>query len=222
MSTSCKAIALWDIPTRLFHWAIVICLPLSWLSAEFDYYDVHQWLGYTVIVLVISRIIWGFFGSLHSRFVDFLVGPRRVWSYLRSGEKSSAGHNPLGGWSVLVLLLLLLMQAISGLFNSDGIFISGPLYYAASGELRDIMGAVHELAFDALLAFVGLHILAVIYHQRWRKERLLQAMIRGSAPGHSGRMAPVPLWRALLIVSFAALALWGVLQLAPAPPSMMW
>ncbi len=67
---------LWDIPTRLFHWLIVVCIPLSWWSAENENYELHEWLGYTVIVLVVSRVAWGFFGSRHSRFGDFLVGPR--------------------------------------------------------------------------------------------------------------------------------------------------
>jgi len=222
MNASTASFLLWDLPTRIFHWAIVICLPLSWWSAENENYELHQWLGYTVIVLVVSRVLWGFAGSRHSRFADFMVGPRRVVAYLRGLEAAGAGHNPLGGWSVLVLLALLLLQAISGLFNSDDVLFSGPLYYAANSEWRDIMGLVHEVAFDALLAFVGLHILAVVYHQYWRKEPLLQAMMRGSAPGRSGREAPVPLWRALLIASLAAFALWGILQWAPPPPSLMW
>ena len=222
MNASTTSFLLWDLPTRIFHWAIVICLPLSWWSAENENYELHQWLGYTVIVLVVSRVLWGFAGSRHSRFADFMVGPRRVVAYLRGLEAAGAGHNPLGGWSVLVLLALLLLQAISGLFNSDDVLFSGPLYYAANSEWRDIMGLVHEVAFDALLAFVGLHILAVVYHQYWRKEPLLQAMMRGSAPGRSGREAPVPLWRALLIASLAAFALWGILQWAPPPPSLMW
>jgi len=222
MTEQAKANVLWDLPTRIFHWAIVVCLPLSWWSAEFEKYDLHQWLGYTVIVLVISRIGWGFLGSVHSRFADFLVGPPGVLAYLRGRATSGPGHNPLGGWSVVVLLLLLLVQAISGLFNSDGVFFNGPLYYAASSEWRDIMGQVHELAFNALLAFVALHILAVLYHQWWRKERLLQPMVRGSALGRNGRRAPVPVWRALLVVSLVAFALWGVVQSAPPPPALMW
>lgn len=222
MTTPGKLTPVWDIATRIFHWAIVICLPLSWWSAEYENYELHQWLGYTVIVLVVSRIVWGFVGSRHSRFSDFLLGPGRITAYVRGREAAGAGHNPLGGWSVLVLLALLLCQAISGLFNSDDVLFSGPLYYAANGEWRDIMGVIHEVAFDALVVFVGLHILAVLYHQFWRKERLLQAMIRGSAPGRGGRDAPAPVWRALFIAILAAFALWGILQLAPAPPSMMW
>jgi cytochrome b len=213
---------LWDLPTRAFHWLVVAAVPLSWWSAESQRFTLHQWLGYTLIVLVCSRIVWGFVGSAHSRFADFLVGPGRLLAYMRGGAYASAGHNPLGGWSVCALLLLLLAQGISGLFNSDDILYTGPLYYAADAGFRDAMGVVHESAFDLLLALVGLHILAVLYHQYGRGEPLLQAMLRGAAEDRSGRVAPVSPWRALPVVLLTAAALWVVLQLAPAPPAVMW
>lgn len=213
---------LWDLPTRLCHWLIVACVGLSWWSAETENFELHQWLGYTVIVLVVSRIAWGFVGSPHSRFADFLVGPGRVIAYIRGTGSGSAGHNPLGGWSVIALLLLLLLQAISGLFNSDDVFFNGPLYYGASVALRDAMGVVHEVAFYALLSLVGLHILAVLYHQFRRREQLIQAMVRGSTSGRRGRAPAVSSWLALFIVLLVALALWSLLQLAPSPPPMMW
>lgn len=213
---------LWDLPTRLCHWLLVLCLPLSWWSAETENYQLHQWLGYTLIVLVVSRIAWGFVGSRHSRFADFLRGPGGVVAYLRGKGQDAAGHNPLGGWSVVALLLLLLVQAASGLFNSDDVFFKGPLYYAASVPFRDAMGLVHDLAFYLLLALVVLHIAAVLYHQFRRRERLVQAMLRGSASGRTGRVAPVSNWRALFIVLLVALSLWGLLQLAPSPPPLMW
>lgn len=219
---SSSAYQLWDLPTRVCHWLLVACLPMSWLSAELGYYELHEWLGYTVIVLVISRIIWGFVGSRHSRFSDFLQGPAGILAYLRGSGTAGAGHNPLGGWSVLCLLGLLLAQAISGLFNSDDVFFSGPLYYAAEQELRDTMGVVHELAFNLLLGLVGLHVLAVIYHQRWKREPLVQAMVRGSAQGRAGLAPPVPAWRALVLVIAVAGLLWGILATAPGPPPLMW
>ena len=213
---------LWDMPTRVFHWLIVCCLPLAWWSAETDNYEAHEWIGYTVITLVLFRIAWGFLGSGHSRFRDFVVGPGRVLAYLRGGEAGSAGHNPLGGWSVLALLSLLLLQAVSGLFNSDDVLFSGPLYYAASTGFRDAMGVVHEVAFNLLLALVALHIMAVLYHQLVRGERLLGAMIRGRAEGREGILPSVPWWRALIILALIALALlWGLEQ-APQPAPIMW
>jgi cytochrome b len=213
---------LWDLPTRLFHWLIVCCLPLSWWSAETDNYDAHQWLGYTVITLVISRVIWGFVGSRHSRFSDFIVGPGKVLAYMRGQGSASAGHNPLGGWSVLVLLLLLLAQAVSGLFNTDDVLFSGPLYYAASTGFRDAMGQVHDIAFNALIALVCLHILVVLYHQLRLKEKLMQAMLKGSAPGREGRAAAAASWPAVVIVLLVALALWWGLQQAPQPVPLAW
>ncbi len=213
---------LWDIPTRVFHWLIVCLLPLSWWSGEMEYYGIHEWSGYTVLVVVVSRIIWGFIGSRHARFADFLVGPTAVLAYLRRQGAASAGHNPLGGWSVLLLLSLLLLQAGSGLFNTDDVLFSGPLYYAASTAFRDAMGVVHEVSFNALLVLICLHILAVLYHQLRLREKLLQAMLHGSATGREGREVPVPWWRAAVLVALVATALWWGFEQAPQPAPMDW
>jgi cytochrome b len=190
---------------------------LAWWSAETERYDLHEWTGYTVLVLVATRVAWGFVGSRHSRFADFLVGPGAVLAYLRGAQAHSAGHNPLGGWSVMLLLSLLLLQAVSGLFNSDDVLFSGPLYYWANSDFRDAMGVVHDVAFNALLALVCAHILAVLYHQLRRKEKLLQAMLKGAAQGREGRVPPVAWWWAALIAMLVALALWWVLEQAPTP-----
>ncbi|NQX88115.1 MAG: cytochrome b/b6 domain-containing protein [Halioglobus sp.] len=208
---------LWDIPTRVIHWMIVVCLPLSWWSAQEQRYDLHKWLGYTVLVLVIVRVLWGFIGSRHSRFSDFLVGPSAVWAYLRGRGAASVGHNPLGGWSVVLLLSLLALQSISGLFNTDDILFSGPFYYWASTELRDTMGVVHQWAFDGLLALVSLHVLAVCYHQFLRREKLVQAMVAGRADGRAGKLAPAPWWWAVLLAGAVALVLWWLIERAPGP-----
>jgi cytochrome b len=213
---------LWDIPTRVFHWAIVGLVPLAWWSAEQERYDLHQWIGFSVLVLVTGRIVWGFIGSRHARFTDFLVGPTALWAYLGRRGTGSAGHNPLGGWSVLLLLSLLLLQAVSGLFNSDDVLYSGPLYYAASTGFSDAMGVVHEVSFNVLLALIGLHVLAVLYHQLYLREKMLQAMLRGSAAGREGRAAPAPWWWALVLVTLLALALWWGLQQAPQPEPLAW
>jgi cytochrome b len=192
-------------------------LPLAWWSAEVDRYDLHEWIGYTVLVLVAVRVVWGFIGSRHSRFSDFLVGPAAVRNYLKGRGAVSVGHNPLGGWSVVLLLTLLASQAVSGLFNSDDVLFSGPLYYWANTDFRDTMGVVHEVAFNGLLALVCLHVLAVLYHQFRRGENVVQAMVFGAADGRVGRAAPVPWWWALLLVACVALLLWWLLEQAPGP-----
>ena len=213
---------LWDIPTRVFHWLIVCCVPLAWWSAEEERYDLHQWIGCSVLVLVVARIIWGFIGSRHSRFTDFVVGLAGVRNYLKGHGAKSAGHNPLGGWSVLLLLTLLLLQAVSGLFNSDDVLFSGPLYYLADSGFRDWMGVVHDVAFNGLLALISLHIFGVFYHQLRLKEKVLQAMVFGAAAGREGLEVPVPWWRTVVIVAILSLALWWGLEQAPGPTFMAW
>ena len=208
---------LWDLPTRVFHWALVLCIGLAWWSGEEGRNDVHEWTGYPLLVLVVSRIAWGFVGSRHSRFSDFVHGPRTTIAYLRGARSPTPGHNPLGAWSVLALLLLMLVQAVSGLFNSDDILFSGPLYYAASTPLRDTMGVVHELAFEALLVLIALHVLVVSYHQWVKKEGLIRAMLVGKAAQKTGLSAPVATWKALLILILVAAAVWLGLEQAPQP-----
>lgn len=210
---------LWDLPTRLFHWTLVIALGAAWWSAEEERYDVHEWTGYLILVLVGFRIIWGFVGSRHSRFSDFLAGPRAIAGYLRGEGSPTPGHNPLGGWSVLVLLALLLMQGVSGLFNSDDILFSGPLYYAAPGEFRDAMGVVHELAFNVLLGFVALHILATLYYQFRRRDPVINAMVLGRSGAKQGVEASRSPWLALVLILLVAAALWFGLEQAPEPQS---
>jgi cytochrome b len=208
---------LWDLPTRVFHWALVLCIALAWWSGEEGRNDLHEWTGYTLIVLVVSRLVWGFVGSRHSRFSDFVRGPRATITYLRGGGSPTPGHNPLGAWSVLAFLLLILLQAVSGLFNSDDILFSGPLYYAASTSLRDTMGVIHQWTFDALVVLIAVHVLVVSYHQWVKKDGLIRAMLTGRAAGKEGLSAPVAAWKALLIVALVAGALWLGLQQAPQP-----
>jgi cytochrome b len=115
------------------------------------------------------------------------------------------------------MLLLLLAQALSGLFNSDDVLYNGPLYYAAETPLRDVMGVAHEWLFDILLALVALHVAVVAYHQWIRRDGMISAMIRGSAPGRTGRSAPVAWWLALLIAAVLGCLLWWGLEQAPQP-----
>ena len=212
---------LWDLPTRVFHWSLPILLPLAWWTAEEGNYDAHEWIGYTLLVLVLFRIVWGFIGSRHSRFRDFLAGPRAIVAYLKGQGSESPGHNALGGWSVMALLGLLLIQALSGLVNTDDVFFSGPLHYWVPDELRDSLGAWHDdYGFYVLLGFIALHIAAVLFYQFARRQLLVQAMWRGRADGRTGNSASVPLWRALLVVLVVAGLLWGLVSFAPQPQPM--
>jgi cytochrome b len=209
---------LWDIPTRIFHWLLVLAVFTSWLSHELEWIGVHLWSGYTVLVLVCFRLLWGLLGSLHSRFANFVRSPATVLGYIRGEEYQQPGHNPLGGWAVLVLLILLLLQALTGLFNSDGLLFDGPLYHALDSNWSDKLGAWHERVFWLLLAMIALHLLAVSWYQLYRRRNLLLPMFTG---GDNGSTAPVSLWRALLLLLSCCGLLALVVYLAP-QPALPW
>ena len=220
MAVEKQSYPLWDVTVRIIHWSLVLSLPLAWWTAEEDNYNWHSKIGYTVLILVATRIIWGIVGSRHARFSDFVVGPSAILTYLRGGGARSEGHNPLGGWAVVFLLALLFAQAFSGLFNSDDVLFNGPFYYAASSEFRDLMGVVHENVFDVLLALIIVHVAAVLFHQFRLREKLVQAMIRGWAEGKQGLSAPVPFWMALFIAVVLAVGFGVALEYAPQPQPM--
>jgi cytochrome b len=207
---------LWDLPVRLFHWSLPVLLLTAWLSAEFDALDIHEWCGYTVLVLVSFRIVWGFIGSRHARFSDFLRSPAAAIRYLRGREPERAGHNPAGGWSVLAMLALLLAQALTGLFNSDDVGFSGPLVHALDDDLVDTLAAWHEVNFNLLLALVALHVGTVLFYLLRRKRNLINPMLNG---GESPTADPVtPAWLALLVIIVLGGLLYWLLSLAPEPP----
>lgn len=175
----------WDLPVRLFHWAIVVLLLFSWWSAEEGgmMLKYHMWSGYSVLSLVLFRIAWGFAGSVTARFAHFVRGPRAVLGTLRELMNARpahlAGHNPLGGWMVLVLLCSLLVQTLTGLFANDDLFNEGPLYRHVGKAASDTLTSLHHLNFSLLLVLIALHVAAVAYHRLRKGERLVAAMIHG-------------------------------------------
>ena len=213
---STKQAPLWDLPVRLFHWSLPVLLLTAWLSAEFDALDIHEWCGYTALVLVSFRIVWGFIGSRHARFSDFLRSPAAAIRYLRGREPECEGHNPAGAWSVLAMLALLLAQGVTGLFNSDDVGFSGPLVHALDDELVDTLAAWHEVNFNLLLALVALHVGTVLFYLLRRKRNLIRPMLDGGASTTAEE--PRPAWLALLVIGALAGLLYWLLSLAPEPP----
>jgi len=217
-----KHYPVWDVPTRLFHWLLVINFLVSWVSFELARMQVHLYAGYTMLALVLFRIVWGFLGSHHSRFSDFVRGPGAAMRYLRDGISPTPGHNPLGGWSVLALLGLLMVQAISGLFNADTEGTRAPYHHLLSEEQGNWVGLIHQLVFDALLVLVALHLLAIAFHTRYKNEPLLAAMIRGRAIDKNGEAAPVSWGRALTVIILCAGAVTALVYYAPKPPAVVY
>jgi len=214
---------LWDWPVRVIHWLIVVLLPASWWTAEEGYLEVHQYLGFTVLIAVCTRLCWGFVGSAQARFSDFVRGPRAVVDALRgTGAVATPGHNPAGGWSALVLWFLLILQALSGTVNSDDILFTGPFREVFDTGVSDAIAAWHEPLFNILIGFIVLHILAIAYYERFRDQRLLRPMIVGRAPGRQGTEPAKPLYKALIIAVLLTGMLWALIELAPESTAYYW
>lgn len=212
----------WDLPVRIVHWLIVLAVAGSWAThyAGVEWFGWHRRLGYAVLVLAAFRVAWGFVGTRHARFGNFLRGPRAIVRYLRGREAApSVGHNPLGALGVVALLGVLLLQASTGVFANDEIMNAGPFYGWIDPALSNRLTTLHRLSSDAMLVLIALHVLAVAWHVLGRRRPLLRAMLTGRKP-----VADVPAEQAiagsrsgfaLAIVAVLAAALALAVRAAP-------
>ena|SRR5690349_10868788 len=207
-------VRVWDIPTRLTHWLIVVLVALSWWTAETGRLEWHRWSGYVLLGLLIFRVYWGFVGSSTARFASFVRGPRAILGYLKGGVASAVGHNPLGALSVVALLLLLVAQIALGLFavDIDGIE-SGPLSLYVSFEAGRVASHWHCDLFNVLLGLIALHLVAVAWYVFFRKQPLVAAMVRGDRAYPEPRPASVQtasLLRLVIGIVIAIVLTWMV------------
>ncbi len=178
-------IRIWDLPTRLFHWVLVLLVVFSVVSAKVggNWLDWHMRSGYCILALVLFRIMWGFAGSHHARFVNFVRPPSAIVAYLRGMRDGSAvaqaGHNPLGALSVVAVLLVLLLQASTGLFANDSIASEGPLARLVSSGTSDLLTRVHKINQYVIFVLIGLHLAAIAYYYFARRENLVVPMFTG-------------------------------------------
>jgi cytochrome b len=186
------SVSVWDLPVRLFHWLLVISIATSWATAELGWMRAHFLSGYTILTLLLFRLGWGVVGSYPARFATFVKGPRAALDHLRELrlplDQSSPvlGHNPLGGWMVVTLLLVLLTQPGSGLFTSDDIMVDGPLVDLVSGAVVKTLSTVHRLLFKLIFALAAIHIAVVAAYLLIRGENLIRPMITGRKPVPTG------------------------------------
>lgn len=201
------ALPVWDLPVRLVHWSFVALIAFSWWSAEYGETQWHLRSGFTLMFLLLFRLLWGFLGSSTARFGSFVRGPRRVLAYLRDPSGwHRAGHSPLGALSVLALLGLMGMQVGLGLLLSDedGV-ITGPLNRLVDFETAEWARGVHKLLFNVLLGFIALHLAAILFY-RWRGNRLVRAMVTGRSDeiaAGAPAFAAAPRSRLLLCLAIA-------------------
>jgi len=178
-------VRIWDLPTRLFHWALVACVIGQVITGSIGG-NAMQWhfrIGYTVITLLLFRCLWGLIGGRWSRFSSFVHRPATVWAYARGRSNDplhEVGHSPLGSLSVLAMLLILLLQVSAGLFADDEISNQGPLAKFVSNEVSHAITGYHKhVGKWVLLALVLLHIGAIVFYRVRRGRRLTGAMITG-------------------------------------------
>lgn len=207
----------WDAPTRLFHWAVVLCLIVSYVSIETDHATIHFYSGFTLLTLLLFRLAWGVVGSETSRFTRFLRSPAEAFRHLahfRQREPDNQiGHNAAGGWMVLVMLALIAVQVGTGLFSGDPeSFLFAPLAPHLSNRTINLVTTIHGWDFYVLLAAIVLHVLAVTAYAVFKKQNLLRPMVTGRkrlpATMHQPRMASPAL--ALLLLILAAVLVWAL------------
>ncbi|GGF62126.1 hydrogenase [Azorhizobium oxalatiphilum] len=183
-STQLRWVKVWDAPTRLFHWSLVILVACAYFTARFGMIEWHFRAGYAIIALLLFRLVWGFVGSDTARFSRFLRSPFAALQHLahfhRREPDTEVGHNAAGGWMVLVMLALLLFQVGSGLFSNDQVFSEGPLAQFVDSGTSDRITGWHEFNFNLILGLVGLHVLAVIGYAVVKRHDLVRPMVTGS------------------------------------------
>ena len=179
-------VLVWDLPTRLFHWGLLTCLILSFVTGIIggNLMEYHMLSGYMISVLLIFRLAWGVFGSRTARFSSFIKGPAAVFEYTlmllkKKTENTYLGHNPLGGWSIVAMLLVLFIQVATGMFSNDDILTEGPLFGWVSKETSDLLTWVHLINRFLLVALIAIHLFAVFFYYFFKHENLIGPMITG-------------------------------------------
>jgi len=173
-------IRIWDLPTRLFHWLLVMAVIGSFVSVKLGGNAMiwHGRFGYIVLALIFFRLIWGFVGTHHARFAQFIKSPKAILAYIKNPAETP-GHSPIGAISVIVLIALFLAQALAGLFASDDIAFDGPLVKYVASAWVELLTSFHRLNEWVLLTLVGVHLCAILYYKYAKKINLISAMITG-------------------------------------------
>lgn len=214
------AVKVWDLPVRVFHWALVAVIAFQavtgWIGG--DLMQWHLYSGYALLILVVFRILWGFAGGTHARFASFIAGPAATLRFARRLFSREAvpqlGHNPLGGWSVILMLASLLLQGATGLVANDGVVTEGPLAKWISIDASNLLSEVHRWNFWVLVVLASLHTAAVLYHLVVKRDDVLKPMFTGVKlvpPALEIPAGEEPGWRRTALVFAVSFTLVAVL-----------
>jgi len=182
-------IKVWDPLVRVFHWSLVTAFIIAFVTED-HFLALHVQAGYTIIALVLFRLVWGLIGTRHARFSDFIRGPQTVMAYLKSllsrHPAHYVGHNPAGGWMVLALLAALLLTTLTGLLAYGiGENAAGPFAVLGGnpgGFWSEALEEVHEFLAHLTLLMVFVHVAGVIVSSLLHRENLVRAMLTGRKP----------------------------------------
>ncbi|MGF1640349.1 MAG: cytochrome b/b6 domain-containing protein [Rhodospirillales bacterium] len=206
-------VLVWDLPTRLFHWTLVLLVAIAWATGDGKglLFVVHTLAGWGILVALLFRLAWGVIGGRHSRFGDFV----RRWPAVRDHARgllalrspATLGHNPIGGWMILALLAVLAATVATGLFAADD-DIGGPWAAALPAAVAHAVAEVHEGLFNLLLVLIGIHVGGVVLDSLLTGHNLVRAMIDGRKPVAAAVAATVSGWRAVVTVAAAIAVVW--------------
>ncbi len=196
-----KIIRVWDLPVRVFHWLLVLCIAGSIISVNLGGNAIqwHAYFGYSVLTLLLFRVTWGFIGSTHARFASFFPNREKILNYLQGNAPKVLGHNPIGALSVFALLFVLSVQVFTGLFVDDEIAFQGPLAKYVPNWVVSFLSEVHEGNQVVIYTLITIHIAAIIYYKKLKGEDLIKPMISGDKeidPSEEASYLPSDLGRA--------------------------
>lgn len=231
MSNHGNKIKVWDIPTRVFHWSLVILvatgLITGFVSPEW-WMDVHIWAGYGTVILIVFRLVWGFFGSEFSRIETFAFTPGQVIAHMREliflRPLHYIGHNPAGAMMIFALIFFLFSITITGLLVLGGEENQGPLAGVTSYRVGDTAANIHEALALILVVLIGLHVVGVFVEMRLTRENLVKSMFDGYKVIPEGKTPPItrpsrPIVAAAFLLAFAAISGSVLWALSTMPPS---
>lgn len=217
-----RSILVWDLPTRLFKWLLVLFVAMAFLASSMHphalLFAVHVIAGYAVGLLLLFRLAWGLIGGSEARFSSFVRGPAAVREHaralLRLAPEETAGHNPLGGWMILLMLGTLGLIVATGLLTEGATGGAGVLSSLLPPDLIGPLGWLHGTLGFAIIWLAGLHVAGVLVESLLLRENLVRAMITGRKRVRSPALADAraaPSWRALpLLLLLALLGAWMI------------
>jgi len=213
MSNASRVVTVWDAPTRLFHWLAVALVAAAYATWRMNWMDWHARVGEALLALVLFRVLWGFFGSDTARFSRFVASPRIAakhlqYTLLREPDRQ-IGHNPAGGLMVLLILVLLLVETLTGIYIANDIADVGPLTEIVPAPAANAIEAAHAIVWDVLVAAILMHVLAIFAYAAAKGQNLVRPMVTGNKVLPASLPAPrlaSPVGAALLFAVGAATA----------------